>query len=93
MRAVCGVQLKDGRRSMDLMLMFGLNETIEQLAMASCVCWYDHVLRREDDNVLGRALDFKVEGQRRKGRLKRTWKKQVVEESVKIGLRRDDPFC
>ena len=39
---------------------------------------------------LRRALHFKVEGQRLKGRPKRTWKKQVGEESVKIGLRRED---
>ena len=34
------------------------------------------------------ALDLEVEGQRKRGRPKRTWKKQVEEESVKIGLRR-----
>ena len=33
------------------------------------------------------ALDFAVESQRKKGRLKRTWKKQVEEESMKVGLR------
>ena len=26
-------------------------------------------------------------------RLKRTWKKQVVEESLMIGLRREDALC
>ena len=26
-------------------------------------------------------------------RLKRTWKKQVEEESMKVGLRRDDVLC
>ena len=41
---------------------------------------------REDGHVLRRALDFEVEGQRKKGRLKRTWKRQVGEESVKVGL-------
>ena len=34
MRAVCGVQLKDRKRSMDLLFMLGLNEAIDQLAMA-----------------------------------------------------------
>ena len=34
-RAMCGVQLKDRKRSKDLMLMLGLNETIDQLAMAN----------------------------------------------------------
>ena len=48
--------------------------------------WYDV-------QVLGRALEFEVESQRKKGRLKRTWKKQVEEESVKVGLRREDALC
>ena len=51
-RAMCGVQLKDRIRSMDLMLMLGLNETIDQLAMANSFRWYGHQLRREDDHVL-----------------------------------------
>ena len=46
MRAMCGVQLKDTKRFTDLMLMLGLSETIDQLAMANSVCWYGHVLRR-----------------------------------------------
>ena len=74
-RAMCGVQLKDKKRSKDLML--GLNETIHQLAMANSVHLNGHVLRREDSHVLRRALDFEVECQRRKGRPKRTWRKQV----------------
>ena len=84
-RAMRGVQLKDRKRSMDLMFMLGLKETIDQLAMANSVRWYGHVLRR--------ALGFEVEGQRKKGRLKRTWKKQVEEEIVNIGLRREDALC
>ena len=40
-----------------------------------------------------RALDFEDEGQRKKWRLKMTWKRQVEEESVKIGLRREDTLC
>ena len=39
------------------------------------------------------AIDFEVEGQRKKGRLKRIWKKQAEEESMKGGLRREDAFC
>ena len=53
--------------------------------------WY--VLKRKDGQVLRRALDFEVEGQRKNGRLKRTWKRQVDEESMKVGLRREDALC
>ena len=74
-RAMCGVQLKDRKRSSDLMFMLDLNEAIDQLAMVNSVCWYGHVLRREDSHVLRRALDFEVEGRTLKQRLKRTWKK------------------
>ena len=48
------------------------------------------MLRREDGHILRRVLDFEIGGQRKKGRLKRTWKMQVEEESVKIGLSRND---
>ena len=108
-RAMCGVQLKDRKISTDLMFMFGLNETIDQLAMADSVHWHGHVLRGEDGHVLrgedghvlrgedghvlGRALDGEVDGQGKKGRPKRTWMKQVEEESVKVGARREDALC
>ena len=73
--------------------MLGLNETIDRLAMANSVLWYGYVLRREDSHVLRRVLDFEVEGQRKKVRPKRTARKQVEEESVKVGLRREDSLC
>ena len=43
-------------------------ELMKQKHMAKSVHWYGYVLRG--------ALNFEVEGQRKKGRSKRTWKKQ-----------------
>ena len=71
----------------------GLNESIDQLAIGNSVCWCGHVLSREDGHILRRALYFEVEGQRKKRRLKRTWKRQTEEESGKVGLRREDALC
>ena len=51
-RAMCGVQSKYRKRSKYLMLMLGLDETIDQLAMANSVRWHGHVVRREDGNVI-----------------------------------------
>ena len=51
------------------------------------------MLRREDGHVLRKTLDFEIDGQSKKGRPKRTWKKQVEEESVKVGLRKEDALC
>ena len=43
--------------------MLGLNGTIDQLAVASIVHWYDHLWRRADDDVLRHVLKFLVEDQ------------------------------
>ena len=45
---------------MDLMLMLGLTETMDQLALAYCVHLYDQVFWREDGHVL-RRLEFELE--------------------------------
>ena len=90
-RAICEVQLNDTRIAKHLLL--NLNEIIDQLAMADSVSWNGHVLRIENGRVLRRALDFEVEGQMKKGRSKSTWKRQVEEESVKVGLRLEDVLC
>ena len=47
-------------------------------------------MRKEDGHVLRRALDFEVKGRRKRGRPKKTWRKQVEEESRKVGLRKVD---
>ena len=58
---------------------------IHFLAMADSVHRYGHVFRREDGHILRRPLDSEVEGQRRRGRPKRRWKKQAEEECTKVG--------
>ena len=52
--------------------------------------WYGHVLRRDDNSVLRVALDLEVSGNRKRGRAKKTWKKQVDEETEKVGLKKAD---
>ena len=66
-RAMCGLQLKDRKRSKDLMLMLSLNETIDQLGMANSIRWHGHVLRREDGHVERRAWDLRLKVNKRKG--------------------------
>ena len=61
--------------------------------MADSFCLHGHVLRTEDGNFLRKALDFEVEGQRKNGSPKRTWKRQVNEERVNVGLTMEDALC
>ena len=48
------------------------------------------MLRRDDDSVLRVALNLEVNDKRKRGRLKKTWKKQVEEDTEKIGLKKED---
>ena len=61
-----------------------------QMAKANGVRWYGHVLRRDDGDVLRKALAFEVKGKRKRGRPKKTWKTQVEKESKSIGLGKKD---
>ena len=62
--------------------------TMDLLAMANLIS-----LRRKDGNAFSGAIDFEVECHMKKGRLKRTWRKQVDEKSVMVGLRMEDALC
>ena len=64
--------------------MLGLRVTIDRLATAIRVRWYGHVLRRDEDSVLRVAIDLEVSDKKKQGRPKKTWKKQVEEETEKI---------
>ena len=51
------------------------------------------MLRIEDGHSFRRQLELEIEGQKKKGRPKRTWKQQVEEESLKVGLSWEDALC
>ena len=67
MRVMCGVKLIE-KRSQKLMSLLGLKDTLNGLARASGVRWYGHVLRRDNDNILRKELDFEVARRRGRGR-------------------------
>ena len=82
-RAMCGVKPLDRRNSDELMDMLGMKESLDRMAKASSIRWYGHVLRKEDENVIVKALKFEVSGSSGRGRPKQTWKKQVENEMKK----------
>ena len=87
-RAMCGAKLMEKKRTEDLLEMLGLKETVVQMAKANGVRWYGHVMRWDD--VLRKALEFEVKGKRKRGRSKKTWKKQVEKESKSVDLEKKD---
>ena len=67
--------------------MLGLKETLDKLAKANGVRWYGHTIRRDDDNILKKAMMLEVNGNRKRGRPKMTWRRQVEESVKKVGLK------
>ena len=89
-KATCSQKVVDRKTTEEQMGMLGLKDTIDRLATANGVNWYGHMLRRDDDSVLRVALDLEASGNRERGRPKKTWKKQVEEETEKTGLKKED---
>ena len=50
----------------------GLKETVVQMAKANGVRWYGHVLRRDDQHVFKKALEFEVKGKKKRGQPRKT---------------------
>ena len=73
---MCGVQLAYRKTAKDLMLMFGLYDTMDKLVMANSVhLCVNHVLMSEYAHLSRMELDFEVEGHRKKRRPKLSWMK------------------
>ena len=89
-KAMCSQKVVDRKTTEKQMDILGLKETIDQLATENGVTWYEHVLRRDDDTALRIALDLEVSEKKKRGRPKKTWKKQEEEETEKIGLKKED---
>ena len=85
MTAMRGRKVAGRKTTEEQMGMLGLKKTIDRLATANGVRWYGHVLRRNDDSVLRVALNLKVSGKRKRKRPK----KNIKEETEKIGLKED----
>ena len=66
-RSMCGVKLVDRKNTEDLMKMLGLGETLDKMAQANGVRWYGHVIRRDEERILKKAMMLQVNGQRKRG--------------------------
>ena len=67
--------------------MLGLKETLDRMAKANGVRWYAHVNRRINDKILKKAMMMEVNGKRKRGRPKLTWRRQVEESGKEVGLK------
>ena len=52
--------------------------------------WYGHILRRDEDHIIRRATNMKVEGRRKQGQPRRKWMDCVREDLEENQLRTED---
>ena len=69
-RSMCGVKLVHRKNTEELMKMLGLKETLDKTAKANGVRWYGHVVRRDDESILKKAMMFEVDHESEDGRSK-----------------------
>ena len=60
----------DRKNMEELMEMLGLKEALDRMAKANVVRWCGHVIRRNDNNALKKAMMLEVNGKRKRGRPK-----------------------
>ena len=71
-RSMGGVKLVDRNNTEELTEMLDLKKTLDRMAKENGVRWHGHVIRREDDDILKKAMMMEVNGQRKRGRPKMT---------------------
>ena len=87
---VKGMPAFQKKSAKDPMQLLDMNETIDQLARAIGVRWYEHALRKDRNNILISALDNKGKGTRKMGRPKLTWLIAVAAQDRNVGLSASD---
>ena len=84
LRQILGIRWFDLVTTEDL-----LTRTNEQRVEEQIICrrwrWIGHTLRRPDSNIAKRALRWNPQGQRKRGRPRNTWRREVESDASKLG--------
>ena len=87
---VKGIPAFQKKSTKDQMQLLDMNKTIDQLARAIGVRWYEHALKKDRNNFLISALDNKGKGTRKIGWPKLTRLIAVAVQDRNVGLSASD---
>jgi hypothetical protein len=85
-RRMCGVSLKDKRRSVDLLQCLGII-SVEEIMDNSALRWLGHVERKGDLDWVSNCRHIEVEGKVCRGRRRNTWGGRLDQLMKKKGLK------
>jgi len=86
---MCGIKLKDRLPCKELRERLCVDD-IALILQQNRLCWYGHVLRKDDDDWVKKCMEYEVDGSRPRGRPKRTWKEIVREDCQAHKLNKED---
>ena len=81
-RWMCGVSLKDRKRSEDLCNLLGINCVVDGVRRGR-LRWFGHLERKSVDDWVSACRGLVVEGTRGRGRSRKTWE-QCVRDDMKL---------
>ena len=82
---MCGVSLKDGKRSEDLYSLLGV-QSVAEVVRHGRLRWFGHVGRKSRDDWVSACRNLVVAGVRCVGRGKKTWRECVKDDMDELGL-------
>jgi len=88
-RWMCGIKLKDRLPSKELRERLGIDD-IALVLQKNRLCWYGHVLRKDDDDWVMKCMEYEVQGPRPRGRPKMTRREVVREDSQAHKMKKED---
>ena len=84
-RWMCGVSLKDRRRSEDLCNLLGIN-CVADVVRRGRLRWFGHLEHKSVDDWVSACRGLVVEGARGRGRSRKTWEQCVRDDMNLLGL-------
>src|SRR5260221_13406436 len=88
-RWMCGVTLKDRKTNEELLGRLGI-ECVFDVVRHGSLRWFGHVECNNKDDWVAACRDMVVEGEKGRGRERKTWHECVVEDKRKLKLRKED---
>ena len=86
LRAISGVRWFDRRTNESVRESFGERRRLLERTKQSGLSWFGHVVRMDEERLVKRIYEARVEGNRARGRPRRKWRDGVVSALGSRGL-------
>ena len=86
---MCGITMKDRRTNKDLRRLVGVQSITVVIRSAILTC-YGYVMRKSDEDLVKKCMEFRVEGRRPAGRPRRSWLESIEADMAELEIDKED---